>query len=166
MGNISTQTNTGIEFFVVQDLKINSFVNSQPLEALPTSRNSPVTKIPIACTPNFPNVPVKKVNPQLFLAICVGVELWLWHQINVGGGKVQSFLLFIETTSWFSGLKIPCPYCERTMHQRSLQRHIQTQHTETNPIQCELCSEVFRHQGNLKDHIRRKHKIYKTKNYV
>merc|ERR1712241_1320011 len=62
-----------------------------------------------------------------------------------------------------AGLKTPCPYCERTMHQRSLQRHILTQHTETDPIQCELCDEVFRHQGNLKDHIRRKHKIFKNK---
>ena len=95
MGNKNKYRNW---IFVGQDLKINSFVNSQPSEASPTSRNSPVTKIPIACTPNFPNVPVKKVNSQLFLAICVGVELWLWHQINVGGGKVQvqSFLLFIE----------------------------------------------------------------------
>eukprot|EP00092_Neocalanus_flemingeri_P001394 GFUD01001487.1.p1 GENE.GFUD01001487.1~~GFUD01001487.1.p1 ORF type:complete len:334 (+),score=82.16 GFUD01001487.1:143-1144(+) len=59
--------------------------------------------------------------------------------------------------------KSPCPYCDRSFHPSSLQRHILTQHVETEPIQCDLCKEVFRHQGNLNDHIRRKHKIYKSK---
>jgi len=59
--------------------------------------------------------------------------------------------------------KSPCPYCDRSLHPSSLQRHILTQHVETDPIQCEICKDVFRHQSNLNDHIRRKHKIYKSK---
>jgi len=59
--------------------------------------------------------------------------------------------------------KSPCPYCERSLHPSSLQRHILTQHVESEPIQCYLCKDVFRHHNNLNDHIRRKHKIYKSK---
>jgi len=67
-----------------------------------------------------------------------------------------------QDTSGSDG-KSPCPYCDKTLHPSSLQRHILTQHVETNPIQCDLCKDVFRHQSNLNDHIRRKHKIYKSK---
>jgi len=59
--------------------------------------------------------------------------------------------------------KSPCPYCERSLHPSSLQRHILTQHVESDPIQCYICKDVFRHHNNLNDHIRRKHKIYKSK---
>jgi len=78
------------------------------------------------------------------------------------GGQMAGDRMEAAGTAGADG-KSPCPYCDRSLHPSSLQRHIKTQHAETEPIQCDLCKEVFRHQTNLNDHIRRKHKIYKNK---
>ena len=71
--------------------------------------------------------------------------------------------------------KDSCNFCEKKIHPRSMQRHIQTVHTiklddenfirvlsKKKDITCKLCHITYSKPYNLKNHIKNKHEGYNS----
>ena len=60
--------------------------------------------------------------------------------------------------------KVQCEVCRRYYHTGSLKRHVRQQHgANTTTAQCNICHTLFKNEGVMKDHLRRKHNFYATK---
>lgn len=58
---------------------------------------------------------------------------------------------------------VTCNYCEKAIHRSSITRHVKTQHTSEQRVQCQHCDGVYKNLDSLGKHQRDVHGIYQNK---
>jgi len=61
-----------------------------------------------------------------------------------------------------SGEDDHCPYCDKQMMRRNLQRHILVKHTHLQPSICQICQKTFKSDYSMKEHLRKSHGVLQT----